>query len=426
MEKIDKGRVIIYLTIMLCIFSFEWVDRFSISILIDPIEKNLGIADRHVGLINGALFALVYSLSGFLFSYLVNRAGSGRLLAVASLGSGLFTILGGWACGLWSFAFTRLAVAFFEGGCSPVCYYIISRHFPDQYRARAISVYNSGISLGIWIGLSVGCMLVPWLGWRYTLFALGVPGVVLAVGAWCMVREGAVGAQDSHAAGASFFSDLRFLLVRKSYWLTCMAYTLLVMASAGFESWCPAYLIRSRGLTVEQAGNISGLVEGIGGIAGTIAAGVLCDYLVKRNKRAYALIPLVACVLVNLSMVAFFETTGSLSYFFYACIIFGIGAYLSPVLSLSQEVLPPAQKALGATVMLVSMSVIGVGGGNYLVGILSDNYKAAGAADPLRSAFLSMLITVLPAGVCLLLACRYIVSDIDDARQMESLHLLPV
>lgn len=417
MEKIVNRKVIIYLTIMLSIFSFEWVDRFSISILIDPLEKDLGITDLHVGLINGALFALVYSLSGFLFSYLVNKVSSGRLLSIVSLGAGLFTILGGMASGLWSFGVTRLAVAFFEGGSSPVCYYIISHYFPDKYRARAISVYNSGISLGIWIGLSAGGMLVPWLGWRQALFVLGAPGIVLATGAWLIIREPSPMMHDVGKSDVSFIAGFRFLLVRKSYWLTCIAYTLLVMASSGFESWCPAYLIRSRGLTVEEAGNISGLVEGIGGISGTIIAGIICDYLVKKNKRAYGLIPFFACILVNMAMLSFFATTGVISYLFYACVIFGIGAYLSPILSLSQEVLPPAQKALGATVMLISMSVIGAGGGNYLVGLLSDTYKSMHFLDPLQASFISMLIIVLPAAACLLMACRYIENDISETNQ---------
>ncbi|MCH4092329.1 MFS transporter [Acetobacter sp.] len=419
MEKIGKQRMLIYLAIMLCIFSFEWVDRFSISILIDPIEKDLNITDHHVGLINGALFSLVYSLSGFLFSYLVNKVPSGRLLAVVSLGAGLFTLMGGIASGLWSFAFSRLAVAFFEGGSSPVCYYIISRYFPDRYRARAISVYNSGISLGIWIGLSAGGMLVPWLGWRYALFILGAPGLVLALGAWFIIRETSPALVDIQVPQTSFAEGLQLLVIRKSYWMTGMAYTLLVMASSGFESWCPAYLIRSRELTVEQAGNISGLVEGIGGISGTIMAGVLCDYFVKKDRRAYGLIPLVACVLVNVSMLAFFQTTGAVSYLFYAFVIFGIGAYLSPVLSLSQEVLPPAQRALGATVILVSMSVIGAGGGNYLVGVMSDLYKGMGMRDPLQAAFLSMLVAILPAGVLLILSCKHIKQDMDEAQRLN-------
>ena len=56
--------------------------------------------------------------------------------------------------------------------------------------------------------------------------------------------------------------------------------------------------------------------------------------------------------------------------------------------------------------MLFSLTLIGIGGGPWLAGLLSEHFAISGEAQPLGKALELMLVFNLASVVCLLLAAR--------------------
>src|SRR5690606_883808 len=75
----------------------------------------------------------------------------------------------------------RIGVASCEAAANPGVVSIAADSFPATRRARAISIYYVGNSLGVFLGLSVGGWLAATVGWRIAFIVVGIPGLLLAI-----------------------------------------------------------------------------------------------------------------------------------------------------------------------------------------------------------------------------------------------------
>ena len=78
-------------------------------------------------------------------------------------------------------AVTRVGVGIGEAGGSAPAHSMISDYFPLERRAFAFGIFQQGVYIGQMLGLAVGGILVEWIGWRETFFAVGLPGIAVAV-----------------------------------------------------------------------------------------------------------------------------------------------------------------------------------------------------------------------------------------------------
>ena len=90
----------------------------------------------------------------------------------------------------------RIGVGVGEAGASPPSHSLISDYFPIETRATALSIYALGIPLGTMIGSFVGGWGADTVGWRYTFFLVGVPGIIFAFIVWFTLREPPRGMSD--------------------------------------------------------------------------------------------------------------------------------------------------------------------------------------------------------------------------------------
>ena len=74
----------------------------------------------------------------------------------------------------------RIGVGVGEAAQAP-SHSLISDYFPVDKRATALSIYALGIPFGTMIGSYVGGWGADELGWRYTFFLVGIPGIFVAL-----------------------------------------------------------------------------------------------------------------------------------------------------------------------------------------------------------------------------------------------------
>jgi len=100
----SRARARLVLAILFVVYVFNFIDRQILSILIGPIQDELGVSDTAMGLLSGFTFAIFYTLAGIPIARLSDR-GSRRGVIAVSLGLwSLMTAATGLAHTFWSYS----------------------------------------------------------------------------------------------------------------------------------------------------------------------------------------------------------------------------------------------------------------------------------------------------------------------------------
>lgn len=408
------------LAILVCVYSCSWMDRYLLVILIEPIHRELQLSDTQMGLITGFAFSTTYALAGIPIAYWADRKSRRVILSIAVLGWGLATMLSSFAQSFQTLALARFGLAVFAAGCSPAAYSLISDSFASTHRGRAIAIYGLGTSIGIWAGLMLGGLVSERYGWRTAFVIMGTPAVILsAVVYFCVrepLREPDRRTEHSNESGPSLAASIRWMLGTRSFLAAAFALGTLTITSTSFLSWAPTYLIRFRGLGTAEVGTISGIIVGVSGVVGTLLTGLLCDRLGRRDPRWYLWLPLIGFGFFLPFERLFFSASGYGLYVAYFLAALASATYSAPLFAVGQFVLPPRQRALGAAIMLFVLNMIGMGGGNFAVGFLSDLFRQQDGKASLQHAILSLQGAAVIGFLCLLYAASSIRRDMHSGQ----------
>ena len=82
--------------LLAAVYTFNFLDRQLLSILSEPIRKELGLSYTQVGMLTGLTFALFYTTFGIPLAWLADRTHRVRIIAAACAVWSLFSM----ACGL--------------------------------------------------------------------------------------------------------------------------------------------------------------------------------------------------------------------------------------------------------------------------------------------------------------------------------------
>ena len=119
------------------------VDRMVISLLVVPIQLELGLSDVDMGWILGVAFGLFYSIMGLPLGTMADRFHRIHLIAAGIFIWSLMTIASGLSESFWALFFSRMGVGVGEAVLGPAAWSLISDLFPPHRRGRALSVSNS-------------------------------------------------------------------------------------------------------------------------------------------------------------------------------------------------------------------------------------------------------------------------------------------
>src|ERR1700683_5307137 len=69
------------LTIMLLIYSCNFLDRAVLSLVAEPVRREFGLSDSQLGVLNGFAFGLMFAVAGLPIGLLGDRINRSKLLA---------------------------------------------------------------------------------------------------------------------------------------------------------------------------------------------------------------------------------------------------------------------------------------------------------------------------------------------------------
>ena len=387
---------------LVVVYTFNFIDRQILSILLEAIKLDLNLTDTQLGLLTGFAFALFYATLGIPIARWADRGNRRNIIALAlAIWSGM-TALSGIAQNFWHLLAARIGVGVGEAGCSPPAHSMIADYYPADRRATALGIYSLGIPFGILFGFLAGGWMNEFFGWRAAFFVVGLPGLALAVIVRLSVREpqrgmaeGRVATQTQPGVGETF----RYLWHKRSFRHMAFGGALTAFVGYGMVSWIPSFLIRSHGMETGEIGTYLGLIIGIPGGIGIALGGYLADRFGSRDTRWFLWIVTVA-LLVGVAPHVFVFLADS-PYMALALLIIPTmlgNVYQATTFSQTQGLVELRMRAVAAAVLLFILNIIGLGLGPQVVGVVSDLLAPQFAEHSLRySLLLCSLVNVWAA-----------------------------
>jgi predicted MFS family arabinose efflux permease len=385
---------------------FNYTDRNALSVLIEPIKKELLLTDTQIGLITGLAFALFYAVMGLPIARLADRGNKAKILVACFVLWSLMTALSGLATSFLGLFLLRLMVGVGEAGCLPTSFAIISERFSAQQRPLVISIFQAGGRLGVALGMAGAGIAGQLFGWRIALLGLGIIGIPVALLVAVTLR-GVDGPAKPVSHVMQEKTSLATILKFPGFVPMLVAISLASFGNYGISQWLPAFYVRSFGATLGTAGVWIGLTSGIGGVTGTLLGGAIAGVLVRRNQNWDLWLP----ALANIVSIPFFVAallSGSVAsasaFYCLAILISTLGGGVA--LAAFQRFTDAAHRATANAVMLMISALTGVGLGPVAVGVASDLFKSQGGPESLRWALVATTSVFAGASLFFYLTAR--------------------
>jgi MFS family permease len=281
----------------------SFIDRQILSLLIEPIRRDLGLSDFQMAWIGPPAFATCFLLFGLVFGRLADRVGRLRLVAVGLTVWCIMTAACAFADSAVEMFIARMGVGIGEAVLTPCALSLISDLFPRERVGKPIGVYSSGVALGSSLAFILGSAIILWLesgghdpfaalgvtaAWRETFLLVGLPGLVL-LPLLLMAREPARRERLNQKAQASLADTWRFLVAQRRVFVPLFFGKAVFNLIAYAHFWIVPMFERSWGWSRVRTGTLWGTTLLVSGLIGVILGGWLSDRWYRAGRRDAAL-----------------------------------------------------------------------------------------------------------------------------------------
>ena len=433
-----------YATIILAVlYWLSILDRFIISLLVDPIKRDLGITDVQFSLLHGFAFAITFALFGLIAGAMADRF-SRRWVILASVSIwSIATTACGMAQTFVHMLIARVGVGAGEAGLNPSATSMLADLFPRDRLTSATAVYAIGATAGSGTAYLFGGYIVdlvsqvefftlPIIGevrsWQAVFFIVGVPGAFLSFIILSVPEPARRNRQEitqNTGSSTSVFSSygklIRFIRTRPRFF--ACHYGGFMFASfilGGGGAWYPAHMARTFGWEAGRIGLTLGLTLVASGVSAKLICGYRVDALYRRGWRDAQLRWYASCLLIA-TPVGILATTSDNPWIFLS----GTGVFLTLMSSLPacyvtslNLVTPNELRGAGIAFFSATAGLVGIAGGPLLVALISDHLLDGPSSIGMAMAIMMIIFCPL-AAVLLRLGCRPMRKAMIEAEQYE-------
>jgi MFS family permease len=410
------------LAVLWVLYSFSYLDRYVLTMLVDAIKADLGLTDFQMSLILGPAFAASYALVTLPVGWAVDRF-ERRVVAFG----GVFvwstaTVASGLARAFAPLFAARIFVAAGEAALTPTAFSLIADRFPRAKLTTAFAIFQSGVKVGSAAAFGVGGVLLALsteigrsgaLGsdlqpWHLVMIMVGAPGFLLAPFLFSFReprRAAPAGQPREQAALWPFVVANRKVLSR-----LLGGFSVVTICPGALVAWTPTYLGRHFHWTPLQYGAALSAISILAAVTLVVKGGIV-DWLFARGMKD-AHIRFYCWLLAGslpIALGAFFVENPYVFlglYGFLQLVTIPFLVYANAALSV---IVPPALRGRVAAITLVTLNVIGPGLGPLVVGALTDFVFR----DETRLGH-SLALTL---GVCMPVALLLLWSSLRDLRR---------
>src|SRR5438105_6084644 len=179
----------------------NYIDRFILAAVLPRVKDELVLTDFQLGLLANA-FLVAYFVTSPVFGVLGDRLARPRLMAAGVVAWSVATAAAGITRNLVQLLMARAGVGVGEAAYATISPALLSDYFPRAERGRAFAIFYVAIPVGAASGFLLGGALERAFGWRVAFYAVGLPGVVLALTA-ARLRDPVRGAAEEEPSPRS-------------------------------------------------------------------------------------------------------------------------------------------------------------------------------------------------------------------------------
>ncbi|WP_342083067.1 MFS transporter [Dyadobacter sp. OTU695] len=376
--------------LLFCATTINYLDRQVLGLLKPTLEADFGWSESDFSHIVMA-FQTAYAVSLIGFGAIIDKIGTKIGYVISVVIWSIAAMLHAVATGTFSFGLMRAMLGLGEAGNFPVAIKATAEWFPKKERALATGIFNSGAN----IGAVVAPIMVPWIlgayGWQEAFLITGAIGFVWLIFWWFYYEVPAKQNRINQAEFDYIHSDnepdtskeapvkwLQLFKVRQT-WAFVFGKMLTDPIWWFFLYWLPSYFAEAFKLNLSKPSPELVMVYTATTI-GSIGGGYLSGYFIKKGWpvfRARKTSMLIFAFLVTPIMLAQYTTN-----IWQAVILISLAAaahqaWSANIFTTASDMFP--KKAVSSVVGIGGMAG-SVGGILFplLVGIILDNYKAAG------------------------------------------------
>lgn len=269
----------------------NYLTRNAIFALFDPVKRDLNLTDAHLGWL-GSAYVLVFSMAS-IPAGVIGDLGSRRVVIAAGVALwSLGTSLSGLAQDFGWLLVARSLVGLGGAAAATASAAMVADYFPGKRRSTSMSIFMAGLAVGGVLGILLAGQLEHRYGWRAAFLVLGLPGFLLAA-AVLRIKDPtrpATPAREGAEALLAVFRELagagRRILSTRTLVAVFAGGALISFGMNGLVGWAPTFISRELELSPAKAALLLGTYGLVSGIAGTVAGGLVADWLKTRVQGA--------------------------------------------------------------------------------------------------------------------------------------------
>ncbi len=366
-----------FIAVLFLVATFNFADRSVFAATAQTIKVDLGLDDAQLGLLQGLVFASLYSVLGLPVGWLAERINRVRIIAVSIGVWSAMTLLCGRVHSFPQMFMARAGVGVGEAGYMAPTNSLAADLFPPERRATAMALIMLGSPAGGLLGALSGGWFAEHGSWRDAFIVLAIPGLLLALLLPLVLREpprGLVdGASPADSRAAGFVEVLRHVWSTPALRWVMIAGTLAQFGMTAISQFMAPFLARTHQLAPARAATVYGLISAASLTLGLLLGALGTDRAGRHDRRWAAWGPAIGLTCAApLYMLAFNQRTVTGS----ALLLLAAGmvllCYYGPALGMIQNMVGPRMRATAAAVYAVAYGLLGLGLGPTCAGYLSE------------------------------------------------------
>ena len=368
---------------------FDYVDRQVIVSLFPHMKQDWGLSDKELGALVSVV-SLTIALGALPVALFADRTSRVKSIVVMATVWSLATISCMFTRSYGQLLAARSLIGLGEAGYGSAGAALIASHFPARMRGALMACFFAAASVGSVLGVMLGGVIAARWGWKAAFGVVGFPGLLLAL-LYLKVRDYRTveltlrqdrAMRSTRSAAQAIVKAL--VRSRTMLWVCVGGAAQLIVVSAVW-SWLPSFLNREYGLAPDQAAVKAALVV-LCGAVGSVVWGAVVDRAGTRRPRAKLHALVLLCIVSMLVIVAAFgaprfglEMSAQVRFALIAVGGFLMTCTVGPVAAIVIDVIHPAVRVTGASVLALFSNLFGLATGPFIAGVLSDAWGLTAA-----------------------------------------------
>ncbi len=411
------------LALLTATYTFSFIDRQIINLLVDPIRTDLSLSDSQVSFLQGLAFVLPYVILSIPLGRIVDRANRIRVLVIGILVWTVSCATCGLAKNFWQLGVARMGVGAGEASVTPASWSLLADYFSEEKRALPVSIFLMGPYLGAGLSLILGAEVVglasglgaielPLVGvlapWQLTFILVSIPGLCMVLLLPLLRDPPRMERLSNDATSMTWREIAGYVWPRRGvFGAYLLGAPFIVLVLYALQAWVPSLLIRVHDLEIVEAGRYYGVIALTAGSAGVLSGPVMSRWLARRGYGSRA--PLLTSISSTLLLIPVLISAGLATSLPSALVLIAGASYLVtfPLALFAtglQNASPNEMRGLMAGCYVLSTNLIGLALGPASVALANDfifaDAKAVGASLSLVGAiFLPLAVLLMWRGL---------------------------